>query len=75
MRAFQSDNAVTEHAQPLDPGGVRASEVHPGGHPISHSTNSEFKVRRMCEDSSPTVDIGRPGREDANIDAIPIVRL
>lgn len=75
MRAFQADNAVAEHAQPLDAGGVRASEVHPGGHPISHSTNSGFKVRRMCEDSSPTVEIGRSGREDTKVEAIPIVRL
>lgn len=77
MRRFQADNAVAEQAQPVDARvmdahspvivGVRAREVQPEGHPISHSTNSGFKVRRMCEDGSPSVEIGRSGREKAEV--------
>ena len=62
MRRFQADNAIAEQAEPVDAGGVRARQVQPRGHPISHSTNRGFKVRRMCEDPSPSVEIGRSGR-------------
>ena len=70
IRCLKADNTVAEHAEALDAGGVRASEVQPGGHPISHSTNSGFKVRRMCEDSSPTVEIGWSGRIERNAAAV-----
>jgi hypothetical protein len=54
MRCDQWDNAVAEHPE----------LVHPGGHPISHSTNSGFKLRRSIEDGAPGIEISGAGREE-----------
>lgn len=55
MRRDQRDNAVAEQAK----------LVHPGGHPISHSTNSGFKLRRPRENVAPAVAVSGSGREKA----------
>lgn len=59
----QRHNAVAEHAEP-----VNASVVQPGGHPISHSTNRGFKLRRSGEHGAPAVDVAGPGREERQAD-------
>ena len=51
MRRHQWDHAVAEHAESVD------AELQPPGQPISASTNSGFKVRRMLEVSPPSVGV------------------
>ncbi len=52
MRCNQGDHSVATEAKP----------VHPVGQPISASTNSGFKVRRMSEVSRPAIGVARTWR-------------
>jgi hypothetical protein len=54
IRCLKRDNAVAEHAK-----SVHASNVQPGGQPISHSTKSGFKLRRSFD------GVGHAEDEDA----------
>jgi len=57
MRCRQRYNSVAEHSE----------AVHPVGQPISHSTNSGFKVRRSGEGVSPGCGVSGAGREETSL--------